>query len=92
MHLAHYADLIPAPSIMGHGPASGLMQWPKCRADSLDHHRHHHRHQDAHLVWEEEAEGGIPVVRLPARIFICFPSNFIAIFILCRRTPYGSLT
>ena len=32
--------------------------------DDLDHDDH----QDAHLVWEEEAAGGIPVVRLPVRI------------------------
>ena len=38
--------------------------------------------QDAFLVWEEEAAGGIPVVRLPARIVILVILIFILVTLI----------
>ena len=60
------------------------------RMPGFDLNNHDDRHdldldvddQDAFLVWEEEAAGGIPVVRLPARIVILILILVTLIFIL----------
>ena len=58
----------------------------------IDLNNHDERHdldhdvddQDAFLVWEEEAAGGIPVVRLPARIVILVTLIVILIMIFIQ--------